>query len=39
MEGIEWMDKVKNVELLRRIGEHWKILQNIKRRKMNLIGH
>ena len=39
MEKISWTDKVKNVEVLERIGEKRQILEVIKNRKRNWIGH
>jgi hypothetical protein len=39
MEKISWCDKVRNVELFRRVKEERTILHNIKRKKANGIGH
>ena len=39
MEKISWTDKVKNVEVLGRIEEKRQILQVMKSRKRNWIGH
>ena len=39
MEGIKWVDKVRNEEVLGRIGEERKILAMIKQRKKNWVGH
>ena len=38
MEKISWTDRVRN-ELLHRVKEERNILQTIKRRKANWIGH
>jgi hypothetical protein len=39
MEKISWKDSVKNKEVLRRVEEKRNILQRIKRRKDQWIGH
>jgi hypothetical protein len=39
MEKISWTDCVRNVEVLLRVKKERKILQTIKRRKVNWIGH
>jgi hypothetical protein len=39
MEKIKWSEKVTNEQVLDRIGEKRPLLNNILRRKANLIGH
>jgi hypothetical protein len=39
MEKISWTDHVRNEEVLHRVKEERNILQTIKRRKANWIGH
>jgi hypothetical protein len=39
MERIIWTDRVRNEEVLHRVKEERNILQTIKRRKVNWIGH
>jgi hypothetical protein len=39
MENISWADRVRNGEVLHRVKEERDILQTIKRRKANWIGH
>jgi hypothetical protein len=39
MEKISWTDHVRNEEVLQRVKEENNILQTIKRRKANWIGH
>jgi replicative superfamily II helicase len=39
MEKISWTDRVRNEQILQRAKEERKILQTIKRRKANWIGH
>jgi ppGpp synthetase/RelA/SpoT-type nucleotidyltranferase len=39
MEKISWTDRVRNEEVLHRVKEERNILQKIKRRKANWIGH
>jgi hypothetical protein len=39
MEKISWTDLLKNKEVLHRVEEERNILQRIKRRKDNWIGH
>lgn len=39
MEGIKWVDKVRNEEVLRRVGEEREILKTIRKRKRNWLGH
>jgi hypothetical protein len=39
MEKISWMDHVRNEHVLQRVKEVRNILQTIKRRKANWIGH
>jgi hypothetical protein len=39
MEKISWTDHVRNEEVLQRAKEERNILQTIKRRKANWIGH
>jgi hypothetical protein len=39
MEKIIWADRVKNEEILQRVQEERNILQTIKRREANWIGH
>lgn len=39
MEGVSWDEKVRNEEVLKRIGEDRQILNKIKSRKMNWLGH
>ena len=39
MEKISWRDKVRNEEVLKRVGEKRRILQVIRNRKRNWIGH
>ena len=39
MKKVRWVDKVRNDEVLRRIGEERKILTVIENRKMNWLGH
>jgi hypothetical protein len=39
MEKISWTDHVRNEEVLQRVKEEMNILQTIKRRKANWIGH
>ena len=39
MEKISWRDRVRNEEVLRRVGEHHTALATIWKRKMNWIGH
>ena len=38
-EKISWTDRVKNEKMLQRFKEERNILQTIKRRKANWIGH
>ena len=38
MEKISWVDSVRN-EVLKRLKEERNVLQTVKRRKTNLIGH
>uniref|UniRef100_A0A8D9AAF2 Uncharacterized protein n=1 Tax=Cacopsylla melanoneura TaxID=428564 RepID=A0A8D9AAF2_9HEMI len=39
MEGIKWTDKVRNEEVLRRVGEQRSLLKAIRKRKRNWLGH
>jgi hypothetical protein len=39
MEKISWMDHVRNEEVLLRVSEQRNILQGIRKRKANWIGH
>jgi hypothetical protein len=39
MEMINWTDHVRNEEVLQRVKEERNILQTVKRRKANWIGH
>jgi hypothetical protein len=39
MNKVSWIDRVRNEEVLRRVEEERNILQTIKRRKANWIGH
>jgi hypothetical protein len=39
MEKISWTDRVRNEEVLHRVKEARNIVQTIKRRKANWIGH
>jgi len=39
MEKISWLDKVTNVEVLRRVNKDRQILNSIWRRKHRWIGH
>ena len=39
MEKISWTDHVRNVEVLLRVNEHRNVLQEIRKRKANWIGH
>jgi hypothetical protein len=39
MEKISWTDLVRNEEVLHRVKEERNMLQTIKRRKANWIGH
>jgi hypothetical protein len=39
MEKIRWTDRVRNEEVLHRVKEERSILNTIKRRKANWIGH
>jgi hypothetical protein len=39
MEKISWTDHVRNVDLLIRVKEQWKILHEIRKGKANWIGH
>uniref|UniRef100_A0A8D8WBD0 Endonuclease-reverse transcriptase n=1 Tax=Cacopsylla melanoneura TaxID=428564 RepID=A0A8D8WBD0_9HEMI len=39
LDGIKWSDKVRNEEVLRRVGEKREILTTIKDRKRNWLGH
>lgn len=39
MEKIKWSDKIRNEEVLRRVGEERSILKTIKKRKANWLGH
>ena len=39
MEKIKWSEKVTNEQVLDRIGEKRTLINNILRRKANLIGH
>lgn len=39
MEGIKWEDKVRNEEVLCRVGEEREILKVIRKRKRNWLGH
>jgi hypothetical protein len=39
MEKIRWTDRVRNEEILHRVKEDRNILQTVKRRKANWIGH
>lgn len=39
IENIIWSDKVRNEEVLRRVGEERSILKTIKKRKRNWLGH
>jgi len=39
MEKISWTNHVRNEEVLQRVKEERNILQTIKRRKTNWIGH
>jgi hypothetical protein len=39
MEKIIWTDRVRNEEVLQTVKEERNILQKIKRRKANWIGH
>jgi hypothetical protein len=36
---ISWTDRVRNEEVLQRVKEERSILQGVKRRKVNWIGH
>jgi len=36
---IDWTDRVKNEETLQRVEEEMNIIQTIKRRNVNWIGH
>lgn len=38
-QGISWRDRVTNEEVLKRVGETRKLLEDIKRRKKTWIGH
>ena len=39
MEKVRWVDKVRNDEVLRRIGEERRILKVIENKKRNWLGH
>ncbi|KAI5755358.1 hypothetical protein M8J77_016188 [Diaphorina citri] len=39
IENIKWSDKVRNEEVLRRVGEERSILRTIKKRKRSWLGH
>ena len=39
MEGVSWEDRITNEEMLKRVGEERSILDVIKKRKKNWIGH
>jgi hypothetical protein len=39
MDTICWIDRVRNEELFHRVKEEGDVLQTIKRRKANWIGH
>ena len=39
MERVKWKDKVKNAVMLERVGEGRIILELIKERKINWLGH
>ncbi|KAI5728919.1 hypothetical protein M8J77_006673 [Diaphorina citri] len=39
IENIKWSDKVRNEEVLRRVGEERTILRTIKKRKRSWLGH
>ena len=39
MENISWTDHVRNEEVLLRVDEQRNILQEIRKRKANWIGH
>ena len=39
MEKIKWIDKITNLEVLRRVDEKINLIQTILRRNYNLIGH
>jgi len=39
LEEISWVDRVRNLEVLRRVDEDRNILNTIKIRKANGIGH
>lgn len=39
MENIKWSDKIRNEEVLRRVGEERRILETIRERKASWIGH
>lgn len=39
LKGIKWSDKVRNEEVLRRVGENREILRTIKNRKRSWLGH
>ena len=39
MEKISWTDHVRNEEVFLRVNEHRNILQEIRKRKANWIGH
>ena len=39
MEQVKWEDRVRNEEVLRRVGEERNMLEVIRKRKRNWIGH
>ena len=39
MEKMNWIDHVRNGEVLDRVKEEWNILHKIKRKKTNWTGH
>ena len=39
MEGIKWTEKVRNEEVMRRVGEQRTLLETIRKRKRNWLGH
>ena len=39
MESVKWTDKIKNAIVLERVGKGRKMLELIKKRKRNSLGH
>lgn len=39
IEGIKWQDKIRNEEVLNRVGEERQILRTVKNRKRSWLGH